>query len=246
MPSASKLGTLYTVGLGPGDPELMTLKAARIIAEVPVIAFFAKRGRTGHARGMVEGRISATAEELRFDYPFTTEIPVDDPRYATEIGAFYEIAGARIADRLNAGQDVGLLCEGDPFFYGSSLAMLDRLGAAYPSEVIPGVTGMSGCWTGARTPMMDGDDVLTVLPGTLDEDRLFARLDGSDAVVIMKVGRNLPKIQAVLRRAGLAERAIYVERGSMRGERILPLAEMEGQNAPYFSLVLVPGRQRAR
>ncbi len=239
-------GTLYTVGLGPGDPELMTLKAARIIAAVPVIAFFAKRGRPGLARSMVQGRIGADAAELRLDYPFTTEIAVDDPRYAEELGAFYEGSAARIADQLDAGRDVALLCEGDPFFYGSSLAMLDRLARHYPSEVVPGVTGMSGGWTRAGTPMTRGDDVLTVLPGTLDEDRLVANLDRCDAAVIMKVGRHLPKIVSALRRAGVADRAVYVERGTMTGERIVPLLAMEGESAPYFSLVLVPGRQRAR
>jgi precorrin-2/cobalt-factor-2 C20-methyltransferase len=238
--------TLYVVGLGPGDPELMTVKAARIIAAAPVIAFFAKRGRPGLARSMVEGRIGAETEELRLDYPFTTEMPVDHPRYATELGAFYEEAAARIAERLDAGREVALLCEGDPFFYGSSLAMLDRLSRHYPSEVVPGVTGMSGCWTRAGTPMTHGDDVLIVLPGTLDEDRLVANLGRCDAAVIMKVGRHLPKVASALRRAGTAERAIYVERGTMEGERVVPLAEADVKSAPYFSLVLVPGRQRPR
>jgi precorrin-2/cobalt-factor-2 C20-methyltransferase len=237
---------LYVVGLGPGDPELMTLKAARIIARAPVVAFFAKRGRVGHARSMVEGRINPSAEELRLEYPFTTEIAVHDARYAIELGAFYEVAAAELAVRLDGRQDVALLCEGDPFFYGSSLAILDRLGGIYPSEVIPGVTGMSGCWTRAGTPMVRGDDILTVLPGTLHEDRLVERLSTGDAAVIMKVGRNFAKIQAALRRAGRLEQAVYVERGTMDGERIAPFAHVDGQTVPYFSLVLVPGRNRAR
>jgi precorrin-2/cobalt-factor-2 C20-methyltransferase len=246
MAPAPRSGTLFTVGLGPGDPELMTLKAARIIATAPVIAYFAKRGRIGHARSIVEGRINPAAVELRLEYPFTTEVALDDPRYAADIGRFYQDCAARLAERLDAGQDVALLCEGDPFFYGSSMYLFDRLHGAYRSEVVPGVTGMSGCWTQARAPITHGDDVLTVLPGTLDEDRLAARLDGCDAAVIMKVGRNLPKIQAALARAGLSERAIYVERGTMSGERVVKLAEMDGAVAPYFSLVLVPGRQRVR
>jgi precorrin-2/cobalt-factor-2 C20-methyltransferase len=239
-------GTLFTVGLGPGDPDLMTLKAARIVATAPVVAFFAKRGRPGNARTIVEGRLHPAAEELRLEYPFTTEVALDDPRYAAEIGAFYEASAARLAARLDAGQDVALLCEGDPFFYGSSMYLFDRLHGAYASEVVPGVAGMSGCWTRARTPITHGDDVLSVLPGTLDEDRLVAGLQTCDAAVIMKVGRNLPKIRAALARAGLADRAIYVERGTMAGERILPLSELDGAPAPYFSMVLVPGRQRAR
>ena len=238
-------GTLYTVGLGPGDPELITLKAARIIAGAPVVAFFAKRGRTGHARTIAASHISPAAEELRFEYPYTTELDVDDARYVTALAVFYEESAARIAARLEAGLDVALLCEGDPFFYGSSMYLFDRLGA-FRGEVIPGITGMSGCWTRARLPMTHGDDVLLVLPGTLDEDSLALRLAGCDAAVIMKVGRNLPKIEAALRRAGLVERAVYVERGTMAGERVVPLAERGGDPAPYFSMVLVPGRQGRR
>ena len=239
-------GIFHVVGLGPGDPELMTVKAARVIAASPVVAFFAKRGRTGHARTIAADHIGGSAEELRFEYPFTTEVALDDPRYRTEIVAFYDACAAALAERLAAGRDAVLLCEGDPFFYGSSMYIFDRLRPSFRSEVIPGVSAMSGCWTCAGTPIAHGDDVLTVLPGTLDEEGLTARLRGADAAVIMKIGRNLPKIRAALARAGLAERAIYVERGTMAGERILPVTELDDRPAPYFSIVLVPGRQRAR
>jgi precorrin-2/cobalt-factor-2 C20-methyltransferase len=241
-------GTLQVIGLGPGDPELMTLKAARVIADAKVIAYFAKRGRHGRARRIASAHIPPDAEELRLEYPFTTEFEVTDGRYVAGMAEFYSECADRIASRLTSGRDVGLLCEGDPFFYGSPLAVLDRLGANYASVVIPGVTGMSGCWTRANTPITHGDDVLTVMPGTLDEDTLAARLAGSDAAVIMKVGRNLPKIQAALHRIGRAHCAVYVECGTMPDERIMPLSETVGLQtpAPYFALVLVPGRQRRR
>lgn len=239
-------GTLYTVGLGPGDPELVTVKAARVLGSVPIIAYFAKRGRRGNGRTIAEPYVRPGAEELRFEYPFTTEVPVGDPRYLAEIGVFYEHCASRLAEWLDAGRDVALLCEGDPFFYGSSMYLFDRLRDAYTQEVVPGVSAMSGCWTRALTPVAHGDDILTVLPGTLDAQRLAERLKASDAAVIMKVGRNLPKIRAVLADAGMLGRALYVERGTMANERILPLAEHDGGPAPYFSLILVPGRQRAR
>ncbi|HUC16487.1 MAG TPA: precorrin-2 C(20)-methyltransferase [Acetobacteraceae bacterium] len=242
----SQAGTLYIVGTGPGDPELMTLKAARVIGSARTIAYFAGCGRQSHARAVAAAHISPDAEDLRLEYPFTTECHVNDEKYIVGISEFYAECTARIAARLDAGIDVGLLCEGDPFFYGSSQALLDRLGTAYKTVVIPGVTGMSGCWTRAGTPMAHGDDVLTVLPGTLDENDLAARLAASDAAVIVKVGRNLPKIRAALRRSGHAGRAVYVERGTMTGERILPFAELDETAAPYFSLILVPGRQRRR
>ena len=239
-------GTLHCVGMGPGDPELLTLKAVRLLATSAVVAFFAKRGRSGHARSIAGAHVNPDAEELRFEYPFTTEVHVGDPRYEPGMSAFYEAAAGALADRLAAGSDVALLCEGDPFFYGSAMHLFDRLAAAFPSDVTPGVTGMSGCWAQARMPMTHGDDILTVLPGTMDQADLAARLAGSDASVIMKVGRNLPKIRAALEQAGLADRARYVERGTMTGTRTVRLADLADAQAPYFSLVLVPGRQRPR
>ena len=239
-------GTLQVVGMGPGDPELLTLRAARLLATAVVVAFFAKRGRPGHARTIARAYLNPEAEELRFEYPYTTEIDVDDPRYEPGIRAFYEAAAAVVATRLDAGRDVALLCEGDPFFYGSAMYVFDRLRAAYPTVVTPGITSMSDCWAQARLPMTHGDDVLTVLPGTLDAETLAARLASTDAAVIMKVGRNLPKIRAALRSTGLADRALYAERGTMPDGRTMPLAELAEDRAPYFSLVLMPGRQRAR
>ncbi len=239
-------GTLYSVGVGPGDPELLTLKAVRVLASVPAYAFFAKRGRPSHARGIAAAHLPPTAEAMRFDYPFTTEIPVCDPRYATEMTAFYEAASTTIAAWLDRGRSVALLCEGDPFFYGSAMYVFDRLSPHYLHEVVPGVTGMSGAWARAGTPITHGDDVLTVLPGTLDGADLALRLRGTDAAVIMKVGRNLPKIRRALDEAGRGAHAIFVERGTMPDERIAKLADIPDGPAPYFSLVLVPGRRGPR
>jgi precorrin-2/cobalt-factor-2 C20-methyltransferase len=238
-------GTLYSVGVGPGDPDLITLKAARILAAAPAYAFFAKRGRPGHARCIAAAHLRPGAEELRFDYPFTTEIPLADPRYAAGMTGFYEAAADGIASRLDAGISVAILCEGDPFFYGSAMYLFDRLSPRYPHEVVPGVTGMAGSWARAGLPMTHGDDVLTILPGTLDAATLAARLAQTDAAVIMKVGRHLPKIRLALQQAGRAG-AVYVERGTMTDERILPLDSLPDQAAPYFSLILVPGRRRPR
>src|SRR5271166_189751 len=239
-------GTLIVVGVGPGDPELVTVKAARAIARAPVVAFFAKRGRRGHARTIAEAYFALGARELRLEYPYTTEIALDDPRYAEGFATFYTQCATRLSGELDSGADVALLCEGDPFLYGSALPLLDRLAPCYATHVIPGVCGMSGCWTAARTPMTHGDDVLSVIPGTLNEAHLTAALSGCDAAVVMKIGRNLDKVRAALARAGRAEQAIYVERGTMPGERTMQLHDLRDAPAPYFSLVLVPGRRRAR
>jgi precorrin-2/cobalt-factor-2 C20-methyltransferase len=244
--NADPPGTLFTLGMGPGDPELLTLKAARILAQAPVVAYFAKAGQRGHARGIAEGRLRPSAEELRFDYPVTVEIPHRDGRYVDAMAGCYAAAAETIALRLQSGLDVALLCEGDPFFYGSSMYLFDRLRDRFPMEIVPGVLGMSGCWAEAQMPMTHGDDMLAVVPGTMAEAALHRALVGVDAAVIMKLGRNLAKVRAVLTELGRADRAIYVERGTMTGSRVLPLAEIADGAAPYFSMILVPGRQGPR
>jgi precorrin-2/cobalt-factor-2 C20-methyltransferase len=241
-------GTLFTVSVGPGDPELLTVKAARILGSVPHYAFFAKRGRPGHAATVAARWLRADAEALRFDYPMTTERPPEHPDYRAAIEAFYEHAAGVLARRLDAGGDVALLCEGDAFFFGSAMYVFDHLAGRYRHEVIPGVTGMSGGWARALLPMTHGDDVLSVLPGTLDAAALTARLAATDAVVVMKVGSHLPKIRAAIADAGRLAEAVYVERATMDGERIVRLAELSPGEAPapYFSLILLPGRKRVR
>lgn len=237
-------GTFRGVGLGPGDPELVTVKAARIIAETPVIAYFAKKGRRGHARGIADRWLAAGAEEMPLHYPMTTEVHFGEDAYVREVGAFYEESAGRIADRLAGGRDVALVCEGDPMFYGSFMHLFIRLRDRFRVEVVPGVTGMAGCWAAARLPMTWGDDVLTVLPGTLPADDLERRLRATDAAVIMKLGSNYPKVRAAIEAAGLLGRAVYVERGTMEGETVLPLADKADPSAPYFSLILVAGEGR--
>ena len=240
-------GTLYGVGLGPGDPELVTLKAHRLVTSCPVIAYFRKAGKPGHARTIVADMLPATGiVELPLEYPVTTEVAFEQPGYVEPIRAFYTESAALLRAHLDAGRDVALLCEGDPFFYGSFLHMYDRLRADYTVTVVPGVTGMSGCWTAAATPITYGDDVLTILPGTLSADKLVARLLATDAAVIMKVGRNLDKIRAALLETGRLAEAIYVERGTQAAQRIVPLAELSSQPAPYFSIILLPGGRGRR
>jgi precorrin-2/cobalt-factor-2 C20-methyltransferase len=244
--SAAKSGTLFGVGLGPGDPELVTLKAARLIAAAPVFAHFRKRGRAGHARTIAASLIPPAAIEAAFEYPVTTEIDFRDGAYVDAIRDFYQSSALALTQHLDAGRDVALLCEGDPFFYGSFLHMYDRIKISHPVVVVPGITGMSGCWTAAETPITYGDDVLTVLPGTLELESLTARLKSTDAAVIMKVGSNIEKIRAAVKAAGRLGEAIYVERGSMHGEKVMPLASLSENAAPYFSIILVPGGRGRR
>jgi precorrin-2/cobalt-factor-2 C20-methyltransferase len=235
-------GKLYGIGVGPGDPELVTLKAARLIAAADVVAFFAKKDRPGHAHRIAGSHIAEGATRVRLEYPYTTEIPSDDQRYRDAMTAFYDTAAATLSSHLGQGRAVAVLCEGDPFLYGSFIHLFERL-SDVPCEVVPGVTAMAGCWSEAATPMTRAADVLCVLPGTLEEDDLAARLAGADAAVIMKIGRNLPKIQKAVMRAGLGARAVYVEHGTQKASRIQCLAQKTDEPAPYFSLVLIPAKR---
>jgi precorrin-2/cobalt-factor-2 C20-methyltransferase len=236
---------LYGVGLGPGDPDYMTVRALKVLQDADLLVHFAKKGKRGNARMIADAVVPPDASrEIELVYPVTTEIPPDDPAYGCAIGAFYEAAAALLATELEAGRTVAVLCEGDPFFYGSFMHLWRRLASRFVTEVVPGISGMSGCWTRAGVPMTWGDDVLTVCPATLSASRLAERLTATDAAVIMKLGRHLPKVRQVLKEAELFERAIYVERGTMPDERICPLAEKVDDEAPYFSIVLVPGLGR--
>jgi precorrin-2/cobalt-factor-2 C20-methyltransferase len=242
---SARPGTLYGIGVGPGDARYMTLRAAGLVLSVDVIAHFAKRGVCGNARTIADPLIAAGREEIRLEYPVTEELPADHPDYKVQMSTFYAAASDRLAGLLREGHSVGLLAEGDPFFYGSCMHMWRRLANDFPVEIVPGVTGMSGCWARAGAPITWGDDILTVLTGTLPEARLIERLRQTDAAAIMKVGRHLPKVRRAVEAAGLLSRALYVERGTMPDERIMPLAECLAERGPYFSMVLIPGQGRA-
>lgn len=236
------MGKVIGVGLGPGDPDLMSVRAHRLISRARQVAYFRKAGRTGQARQIVEGMIGDHATEHAMEYPVTTEIPVTDPEYNCLLAAFYEDWTARLAG-LAATDDVVVLCEGDPFFYGSFMHLHSRLQGRAEVEVVPGITGMSGCWTATDRPITWGDDVLTVLAATLPEDELTRRAADTDALVVMKIGRHLPKLRRALERAGRLADAWLVERGTMAGQKVQRLAEVEGP-VPYFSIALVHGKGR--
>lgn len=237
-------GVLFGIGLGPGDPELVTIKAARLIGSARVIAYFAKSGRTSHARAIAAPYIQVDCDEIPLLYPVTTEIPVSDPAYNRALAAFYEECAQRLTRTLETGRDIALLCEGDPMLYGSFMHMYERLEPRFHVEICAGVAGMSGCFAAARQPMTWGDDTLTVMPATLDEETLIRRLELADAAVIMKLGGNFPKLRRALIRTGLIDRAIYVERGTMPGEKVMRLIDKTDDKAPYFSMVLSPGQGR--
>jgi precorrin-2/cobalt-factor-2 C20-methyltransferase len=234
-------GRLIGVGVGPGDPGLLTLNAIAALKAAEIVAHFAKAGNASNARAIAASHRKPGVEELALHYPVTTEIPRADAAYREALTAFYDEAAATIAARLDAGRVVAVIAEGDPLFYGSYMHIHARLAPRYPTEVVAGVTGMSGCWSSIATPIAQGDDVFTVLPATLPEFELERRLADADAAVVMKIGRNLPKVRRALDRAGRLDRAIYVERGTMANAQVMKLSDKLDTPAPYFAIVLVPG-----
>ena len=236
--------TFSVVGIGPGDPELITLKAARLIGGAAVVAFHAGVGKQSHARRIAAGLIPAGAIEEELRYPVTTGTTDHPGGYAGALAAFYESCARRLAAHLDAGRDVVLLAEGDPLFYGSSMYLHDRFKDVYATEVVPGVPAFAAATAaiaGAAGPLVRQSDVLTVLPGTLPEPELARRLADTDGAIIMKLGRTFPAVRSALAQAGRLDGAWYVERASQADERWLPVADVDAATVPYFSLIVVPG-----
>ncbi len=223
-------GKLIGVGLGPGDPELMTLKAHRVIANAAVIAYPALENGDSFARSIAADVIPDAAREITIHIPMTQE--------RAPAQAAYDRGAADIAAALETGRDVVVLCEGDPFFYGSFMYLFTRLADRFTTEIIPGVTSVTACAAAAKTPLTARNDVLTIIPGPLDSDTMRQRIEAAGAVAIMKVGRHLGKIRTLLEQMDLAPRARYIERASLPSERVLPLPEAPDP-APYFSMILI-------
>lgn len=234
-------GTLYGVGLGPGDPELVTVKAARLIAAADVIAFHCARHGRSIARGIAEPYLRPGQVEERLVYPVTTETTGHPGGYAGAMADFYATAAARLAAHLDAGRDVVLLAEGDPLLFSSYMHMHRRLAGRYDTQIVPGVTSVSAASAAVGTPLVEGDEILTILPGTLPPEVLAERLGDTDAAAIMKVSRHFAEIQDALKRAGRLEEALYVERASSSSQRSARVADVDPESVPYMAVVLVPG-----
>ncbi len=230
-------GTLHGLGVGPGDPELITLKALRILRQTPVIAYPAPEHGDSLARGIVAGHLPGGQTEIAIRMPLLAE------RFPAQ--AVYDGAARDIARHLDGGRDVAVVCEGDPFFYGSFMYLFARLVERYPVEVVPGVSSLTACAAVLGAPLAARNDTLSVLPAPLDAGALARRLADVDAAAIIKVGRHLGKVRHVLRDLGLESSARYVERATMTSQRILSLDQAADGEAPYFSMILVHRRAEA-
>ncbi len=235
-------GRLWGIGVGPGDPELLTVKAHRLIEQAGTVAWFAARGRPSNARAAAARHIRPRQPELPLYYPVTTELPAG-AEYEELLAGFYDEAAERIATVLDGGEDVAVLCEGDPFFYGSYMYLHNRLAGRYESEVVPGVTSLLAGAAVLGVPLVCRNETLSVLSGVLSRDELERHLVDVEAAVVMKLGRNLAKVRASVAAAGLLDRAWYVELATLPAQRVLPLAEADSSGAPYFSMVIIPSAE---
>jgi precorrin-2/cobalt-factor-2 C20-methyltransferase len=227
---APKCGRLYGLGVGPGDPELLTLKALRLLQRVPVVAYPAPERGDSFARSIVAAWIGNHQREIAIRFPMRPGPP------PVEI---YDTAAAELAAELESGRDVALLCQGDPLFYGSFINVFSRLAGRYRIEIVPGVSSLMACAAAAAVPLASRDGTLAVIPATLDEDQIAARLAACDAAAIIKLGRNAAKVHRVLDRLGLLDTAVHVEHATLATERTAPFAAIECDRAPYFSTVIV-------
>ncbi|MBC7281247.1 precorrin-2 C(20)-methyltransferase [Hoeflea sp.] len=224
-------GKLYGLGLGPGDPELITLKAHRILQSVPVIAWPAPDTGPSFARAIAAPHLPGGQIEIPIVVPMRTErFPAKD---------VYDKAASEIAVHLDAGRDVAVLCEGDPFFYGSFMYVFERLAASYETEVVPGVSSMMAAASAAGRPLAARNDVLTIVPGPLDDAELTNRINAADALAIIKIGRHFKRLRALIDSLNLLPHAIYAERVSLDAQRLMPLSEVPEDTAPYFSMILI-------
>lgn len=238
-----KQGIVHGVGLGPGAQDLLSVRADRLVRGARHVAYFRKAGKFGQARRIVDGMLRPDAIEFPMEYPVTTEIPLTDPRYNACLSAFYTDCTSHLVALTDTGEDVVVLCEGDPFFYGSFMHLHTRLSGVAPVQVVPGITGMSGAWTATGSPITWGDDVLTVLMATLPEEDLARRIRDTDALVVMKIGRNLAKLRRAVAASGRDDQAWLVEYAAMADQRVTRLCEADAVT-PYFSILLIHGEER--
>jgi precorrin-2/cobalt-factor-2 C20-methyltransferase len=229
-------GRLFGLGVGPGDPELLTLKALRLLRAVPVVAYPAPEHGNSFARSIVAAWIERHQREIAIRFPMRPGPP------PVEI---YDGAAAELAAELEDGRDVALLCQGDPLFYGSFINVFTRLAGRYQIEIVPGVSSLTACAAAAATPLVSRDDTLAVIPATLDEDQIAARLAASESVAIVKLGRHIAKVRRVLDRLGLLDGAVCIEHATLPTQRVAPFACINPDRAPYFSTVLIATSRRA-
>ncbi|NJK75721.1 MAG: precorrin-2 C(20)-methyltransferase [Richelia sp. CSU_2_1] len=229
-------GKLYGLGIGPGDPELIALKAYRILRSVPVIAYPTMENGKVLARAIVADYLRSDQIEIPMPLPFSP---------ARSSQPYYDIAAQKIAEHLSQGRDVAVLCEGEPFLYGTFMYLFNRLSGKFTTEVVPGISSTMASASALGVPLTYRNDVLSIMPATLEAEILRDRLAVVDAAVIIKLGRHFAKVREVLIELGQFDRALYIERATMPNQRILPIADVNAAEVPYWALIVIPSQQKS-
>lgn len=230
-------GCLYGIGVGPGDPELLTLKGLRLLRSVAVVAYPAPETGDSLARSIVAPHLTGNQVEIAI------RMPMQVARFPAQ--EVYDLAATEIAAHLTDGRDVAVLCEGDGFFYGSFSFLYARLAERFPVQVVPGVSSLTACAAAAGAPLVTRNDILRVVPAPLPEAEIEAQIAGAEAVAIMKLGRHFDKVAKVIDRLGLTEKARYVEHATMADQRVVHMAHVDPSSVPYFSMILIHKRGEA-
>ena len=222
---------IWGLGIGPGDPDLITLKALKILQAADVVAYPAPAGGDSLVRKIAAPHMSGNQKEIVISTPMVSDrFPAQD---------VYDRAAKEISKCVEDGKTVAVLCEGDPFFYGSFMYLFARLSETHRVEVVPGVSSLTACTAELGLPLATRNDVISILPGPLPADQLEARISATDIAVIIKVGRHLEKIRSVIDKLGLMAKASYIERATLPDQKICPLGDVDGDTAPYFSMIFV-------
>ena len=234
------LGCLYGIGVGPGDPELLTLKALKALQKVPVICVPQAAGRReSYALSIVKDYVRPEQEILR------TPFPTDDAGGAAQV---WRDTSEMVVERLKKGQDVAFLTEGDPMLFSTFsyvLAGVRELCPEAPVEIIPGVSSVMAAAASSGIPLATHGQRLAILPAAYGLDDLSEATSNFDTVVLMKVGPNIVKTLANLRELGLTGQSTYVRRVTTGQEKVITdLNEITDEDSDYFSLLIVKGKAR--
>lgn len=233
-------GILYGIGVGPGDPELLTMKAVKAIGEADIIAYPTANGTKSNAKTTIEPYLKSTHQLMPLTYPVTAGPIADSAAYQQLMQTFYDQTAAELDRELATGKTVAIICAGDPFVFGSYMYWHARLAEKFETIVIPGISSILAAPVSLGMPLCHREDIVSIIPGTLSEAEISKALVGAGSAVIMKLGRTFEKVRRAVAAAGLTDNAYLVERATMSGERILPISMVNAAEVPYFSLVVIP------
>lgn len=230
-------GKMYGIGVGPGDPQLLTLRACDVLRQAPVVCVpRSTPGEMGYTWEIIRSHLDASRQEiLHLHFPMTR----DARELETSWGRAVDVA----AERLAQGKDCAFVTEGDPLLYSTFVHVLRQLNRRYPQvevQIVPGVSSILAAAATARVPLADGDDCVAVLPATGSQEMLELALSRFDTVVLIKVSRAVGRVLDILNKLHLEDKAVFISRASSSREEVVgQVANLRGRDLEYMSLIIV-------